>query len=442
MKKDNQNLKFKHSPIGPIPKDWEVRRLGDIVEVKGGYAFDSRKFKDQGTYQVVKMSNLYDSALDLNRSKSFLDELNNAEKESLLKVGNIVITLTGTTGKRDYGYSYLIQEEKNLVVNQRVAKISVIEGDPKYLFYEFKTNRFLDQFFYSARGGTGNQANIGTADLLSIKIPLPCASEQREIGLALSTWDKAIAKTTQLITAKEQRKKWLMQQLLTGKKRLKGFKDAWRISNFDDCFEIIKSYSISRDGLSRDLNDSSTYCIHYGDIHALYETNFLDFSKQIGIPQITGIEQSISERDYLFDGDLVLADASEDYEGVGETIEVTNLGKKAAVGGLHTIVMRAKQNKVSVGYRAYLFASEPLRNELRRKATGTSVYSVTKSTLQTLSFKLPSMEEQKAISNILQTADKEINLLKQKLQAYKEQKKGLMQVLLTGKVRLKVKETA
>lgn len=89
-------------------------------------------------------------------------------------------------------------------------------------------------------------------------------------------------------------------------------------------------------------------------------------------------------------------------------------------------------------FRAYLFASEVVRNELRSKATGTSVYSVTKTTLETLSFLLPELKEQSKIAQVLQNADLEIQLLKNKMEKLKEQKKGLMQVLLTGKKRLKI----
>jgi len=156
-----------------IPGDWEEVKIKDVADVKGGFAFDSSKFKGRGKYQVIKMSNLYENTLDLDRSQSFLNDLSGQEKEYLLNNSDILITLTGTIGKRDYGYSYQVKEEKNLLLNQRVAKLTVLKADPKYIFYEIKTKRFLNQFFYSARGGPGNQANVGTQDLASIKIALP-----------------------------------------------------------------------------------------------------------------------------------------------------------------------------------------------------------------------------------------------------------------------------
>jgi type I restriction enzyme S subunit len=173
----------------------------------------------------------------------------------------------------------------------------------------------------------------------------------------------------------------------------------------------------------------------------LYENVFLNFETQHGIPLIIDNSQKIDKKDYLKDGDIVLADASEDYEGVGEVVEVLNIDSKIAVGGLHTIVLRGNHNLVATGFRGYLFSSESVRNTMRKMANGTSVYSVTKTTLNNLVFDIPeSTKEQTAIAQVLQAADKEIQLLKDKTIKLKEKKKGLMQQLLTGKKRLKVKE--
>lgn len=329
---------YKCTPVGWIPEEWEVKRLNQVAEVKGGFAFDSSKFQGEGAYQVIKMSNLYEGILDLTRSQSFLNNLTPQEAEFILKSGDIIITLTGTVGKRDYGYSFLVTSESNLLLNQRVAKVSADPevADPTFLSYELKTNRFLNPLFYSSRGGTGNQANVGKTDLANISVALPPLPEQRAIAALLSTWDKAIDKTIQLITQKEFRKKWLMQQLLTGKKRLPGFEGEWKEVRLGDYFKFVKSYSISRDGLTDESSEEPIYCIHYGDIHAFYDNEFLDFSIQKRIPVIKSESCVIDKKNLLKEGDIILADASEDYEGVGEAVEVINLKNKLAVGGLHT----------------------------------------------------------------------------------------------------------
>src|SRR5690554_7230114 len=85
---------YKKTPVGIIPEDWEVKKLKNISQIEGGFAFKSRDFVDYGKYQVVKMSNVYQGVLDLERSKSFLNKLTDREKEYLLIQGDILISLT------------------------------------------------------------------------------------------------------------------------------------------------------------------------------------------------------------------------------------------------------------------------------------------------------------------------------------------------------------
>ncbi|WP_086541075.1 restriction endonuclease subunit S [Algoriphagus antarcticus] len=292
-------------------------------------------------------------------------------------------------------------------------------------------------------GSSRKDPNITSKDVGDfpfLVIPLP---EQRAIADCLSTWDGAIQAAKQLIHQKELQKKWLMQQLLTGKMRLKNIElgmlhHRWKTIHIADVFKFVKSYSISRNGLQSDC-EGSIYCIHYGDIHAKYDSSFLDFNTQTAIPQLINKSLKIEKINYLQDGDIVMADASEDYNGVGAAVEIKNLNGKKAIGGLHTLVLRGDKKIISLDLAAYFFASEKVRNTLRKYATGSSVYSVTKTIIHNLSFIIPdSLEEQTAIAQLLQAADKEISLLKAKAEKLREQKKGLMQVLLTGKKRLKI----
>lgn len=275
------------------------------------------------------------------------------------------------------------------------------------------------------------------------RLPSPPLPEQKAIAHILSLMDTAINKNNWLIAKKELRKIWLMQNLLTGKKRLLNgesgiINDEWKTIKLGDVFEFIKSYSISREGLTKSIKENPIYCIHYGDIHAFYESDFLDFSNQKSIPQIIDETYTINKKDYLKEGDIIMADVSEDYEGVGEVVEVVNLDNKIAVGGLHTIVLRGNSEIITYGFCGYFFSSETVRNAFRKVATGTSVYSITTPQIHNLSFIIPnSLKEQTAIARVLQAADKGIQLLKIKTEKLREQKKGLMQVLLTGKKRLR-----
>ena len=396
-----------------IPGDWEEVKIKDVADVKGGFAFDSAKFKGQGIYQVIKMSNLYENNLDLERSQSFVDELSEQEMEYLLKSGDILITLTGTIGKRDYGYSYQVKEEKNLLLNQRVAKLTATKADAKYIFYEIKTKRFLNQFFYSARGGTGNQANVGTQDLASIKIALPSLPEQKAIAHILGLMDKAINQNNQLIAQKELVKKWLMQNLLTGKKRLKGFSGEWK--------EYRLGYFIE------DYNEKPKEGNNY-EVLTSAKTGLMKQTDYYGDNRITNREDA----DYNVIPPNFLTYRSRSDDGLF-TFNKNTLGITGLISGYYPVftVRNGDLDYILIYCNYY-------RQQLTKYSIGTSQLVLSMNALKTANFNFPSFKEQTAIAQLLQTADKEIQLLKTKTEKLRQQKKGMMQVLLTGKKRLKI----
>lgn len=427
----NENTQIHSLHNSKIPDDWEEIEFGVFAElIKSKYVPVTNKAQrclelehfDQGTGSI----------------NGWVNSFEQKSAKNSFKKGEVLF------GKlRPYLQKYWLAEFDGVCSSEVwVLKSKDKKCSNEFLFRIVQSNRFIQV----ANVSSGSKMPRADWDYVStFPFLLPPYPEQKRIAEVLTTWDEAINKTNQLIAQKELRKKWLMQLLLTGKKRLpafakasagkKGFSGEWKETQLKNCFQFIKSYSISREGLSRDQGD--LFCIHYGDIHAFYETEFLDFKTQPSIPRIIGDKICIQSKDYLIEGDIIMADASEDYEGVGEAIEVLNIDNKIAVGGLHTIVLRDFTGVTTANFRGYLFDSEKVRNELRKKATGTSVYSVTKTTLESLVLNLPSIKEQTAIARILQTADKEIQLLKTKSNKLKEQKKGLMQVLLTGKKRLK-----
>jgi type I restriction enzyme S subunit len=410
-----------------IPSDWEVKTFGEFAEIVMGQSPEGNTYNNSG-----------DGVALINGPTEFTEKYPvkvqwTTAPTKICKEGDILLCVRGSsTGRMN------IANEK-YCIGRGVAAIRA-KKNFNHSFLEYQIESVVNKILALTTGSTF--PNIDSTSLRSVQIFSPPLPEQTAIAQLLSTWDNAITKTQALLTQKEQRKKWLMQNLLTGKKRLRindelgVMNDELKEVNLVDVFQFIKSYSVSRDGLKTSEDKNLIYCIHYGDIHALYENEFLDFSKQQNIPQLINA-LSINETDYLKNGDIIMADASEDYEGVGETVEVCNLGNRKAIGGLHTIVLRGNTKIISPQYAAYLFSSENVRNELRKMANGTSVYSVSKSTLQNLSLIIHnSLKEQTAISQVLQSADTEIQLLKNKMEKLREQKKGLMQILLTGKKRL------
>ncbi len=416
-----------------LPKGWGIKRLGELGKVFTGNTPPTNDISNYGN------EFLFVSPADLGNGKYITQtEKKLSEKGFLISrkfpKGSVLFTCIGSTiGKIGVA-------SEDLTSNQQINAIVVDErNNNEFLYYQLEKNAEI------IKSLAGEQAVpiINKSQFESVKLLFPPLPEQKAIAQILSTADDAIHSTEKLIAQKELRKKWLMQQLLTGKKRLLNdelgmMNYEWKPIRIGNIFRFIKSYSIYRDGLQND-SDDPIFCIHYGDIHTKYGSSFLDFDIQKNIPQLIDNDLSIEVDHFLQDGDIVMADASEDYEGVGTSIEIKNLKGKKAIGGLHTIVLRPDKKTISLDFTAYFFASETVKNTLRKYATGTSVYSVTKTQIHNLSFIIPnSLKEQTAIAQVLQATDKEINLLKAKAEKLREQKKWLMQVLLTGKVRLKI----
>ena len=164
---------------------WTTRKINQVCTARAGYAFDSKKFTDAG-YQIIRMGNLYGGVLDLSRNPVFTsvtDIDGTILKRSLVNDGDILITLTGTKYKRDYGYAVCIRNPHNLLVNQRILCLSpnLNEITHDYLLYYLQSDIFRDVFFSNETGGV-NQGNVSSKFVENIQFDVPSYREQEEIG--------------------------------------------------------------------------------------------------------------------------------------------------------------------------------------------------------------------------------------------------------------------
>ena len=194
---------------------WDKKRIDQISHPRAGYAFDSKKFTDHG-FQIVRMGNLYGGSLDLSRSPVFISPEDIEEKamnRSLINDGDILITLTGTKYKRDYGYAVCVRGQKDLLVNQRILCLSPKETViTNYLLYYLQSNIFRDIFFSNETGGV-NQGNVSSKFVEGIEIALPPIKEQQKIVEIL---DRVFEKETIALEAAEQ----VIDQIDTMKKAI------------------------------------------------------------------------------------------------------------------------------------------------------------------------------------------------------------------------------
>ena len=219
----NSNAPMKDSGIewlGEIPECWEVKKLKYCFDIIGGYAFSSNDFKGEGV-QLVKIGNLYQNKLSLDRQPTFLQEsFKEVHKDYLVKRNDILLSLTGTLGKKDYGYAILVENDVELFVNQRVAKINSKNSmDIDFSINIFHSETYLNQLF-SIPTGT-KQGNLSCDDVLSIHMANPHINEQKTIAKYIKTIkseiDGKISKTDHQITLLKEYKTALISEVVTGK---------------------------------------------------------------------------------------------------------------------------------------------------------------------------------------------------------------------------------
>lgn len=201
----------------------------------------------------------------------------------------------------------------------------------------------------------------------------------------------------------------------------------WRVKSIGEIFEFSGGLSISR----AKLTDKGVNYLHYGDIHMRNE-NYIDTEKdEAWLPKIEDKFEEIKENVKLNSGDVVFADASEDYEGIGKSVAIFNDSEKPFVAGLHTIVAKDINNQLDKNYKRYCFSTNEVRKQFRYLAVGTSVYGISRENIKKIKINIPTIKEQQKIASILSTVDEQIDNVDALIEKNKELKKGLMQTLFT-----------
>lgn len=212
---------------------------------------------------------------------------------------------------------------------------------------------------------------------------------------------------------------------------LKEYPVDWKEYTFGELFDFEGSLSVARSK----LGDKGIAYLHYGDIHKR-NVNYVDVGKELSSLPKYDVDD-IKDKYFLENGDIVFADASEDYDDIGKAVVVFNRDNIKFIAGLHTIVAKDKsETDLNFLYKRYFLSDKSVRKQIMFYATGISVLGISKTNLRKVYVKIPSFEEQQKIADILSTWDKAIELKEQLIEQKKEQKKGLMQKLLTGEVRL------
>ena len=410
---------YKNSPLGIIPKEWEVKRVCDFGKVVTGSTPPTNDVDNYGSaYMFVGPVDITESKY-IKSTEKYLSEKGFSISRNMPK-GSVLFTCIGST----IGKCAIADE--NLTSNQQInAVICNSNHNEEFLYYEL-TNRSN-----KIRLIAGEQAVpiINKSTFENIRILCPPLIEQERIVSVLGLWDTAIEKQSELIEKLKLRKRALMQQLLTGKKRLPGFSGEWKEVKLGDVSTFLRNNTLSREQLNDD--DGVINNIHYGDVLIKYPS-IIDCRKE----KLQYINHGVSIlTDYVENGDIIMSDTAED-ETVGRVCEVQNVGNKKILAGLHTMLIRPHDKLFAPYYLGYYLNSEAYHKQLIPLIQGIKVCSIGKVAVQKTVLRIPSLEEQRIIASVLVKADKEIELAKEKLANLQSQKRGLMQQLLTGKKRI------
>jgi type I restriction enzyme S subunit len=406
-----------------MPNGWKLGVISDLADTVMGYAFKSADFTKTGI-PLLRMGNLYQNTLSFDRNPIYLPEsFKDGYERFLVKPNDLVMSMTGTMGKRDYGFTVKIPTDAPYsLLNQRVIKfVPKHQSSSGFLLNLLRSEIILSRL-YAIPGGT-KQANLSAKQIQELPAPIPPLPEQSKIAKILSTWDKAISTTERLINNSKQQKKALMQQLLTGKKRLlddsgKPFEGEWVIKKLSDLFTFSTASSKSKfiD------NEGENYILDMGSV-------------SISGKLIPTKKTKIS-KDFLSKGQLVMP--KDDIGGgqiIGRVGYVDNPEKYVLSDHVYCLTPKSDCSL----FLSYLINHHDVNKGLRRRANGTAQLGLGKKDAEKQPVFMPKdITEQQKIASVLINADQEIELLEQQLADLKQEKKALMQQLLTGKRRVKV----
>lgn len=287
-----------------------------------------------------------------------------------------------------------------------------------YLYYWLQSQK--PGFERIAAGSTIK--TIGLPFFQALEVVQPPPAEQAAIAQALTDADTLIDSLEQLLTKQRQIKQGAMQELLTGKRRLPGSGGKWREAQLSGLGSFLKGSGIRRD----QALSGSLPCIRYGEIYTAHEDHVRAFHSWIS-PEVA------AEAAKLRQGDLLFAGSGETKEEIGKCVAL--LDDCEAYAGGDIVILRPNEG-VSSAFMGYALNSPPVVRQKASRGQGDAVVHISSAALGSVTLPLPSVAEQHAIAQVLTDMDASLTALQARVTKARQLKQALMQVLLTGRIRL------
>lgn len=407
---------YKDSAAGIIPQEWEVATLGKLGKVMSGLTYSPNDISDTGIL-VLRSSNIQNGMLCM------VDNVYvNTVSYNPVKTGDILICVRNGSKNLIGKSAYITPHYDGVAFG---AFMSVYRSTHNnYLKHLFNS----DIFYKNVHRNLGATINsINGNDLKKFIIPIPPIAEQRKIAEILGVWDEAIEKQSRLIEKVELRKRALMQRLLTGRTHLPGFTTPWQKVKLGEIGKI------SSAGVDKKVNEGEVPVRLLNFVDVFYR-DFIyndELTHWVTAKPIK-VEQCSAQK-----GDIFFTPSSEMPTDIAISA-VAMEDMKGVVYSYHIVRLRP-HIEMDLHYRAYAFKTDEFYKQAERICDGSGQrYVISQDGFRNMSIHLPSLPEQKAIAEVLTTADYEIATHRKKLDALRLQKRGLMQQLLTGKTRVKI----
>lgn len=408
-----------------LPEGWEYANLGGITSHRKGHPFKSNTYKTHGT-RVIRISDTTSNSIH-SLNPVFIEN-NGSENldEFALKHGDIILT---TVGSKPHlidsmvGKAVRIPDEiDGALLNQNLVKLSpndkFIISD--ILFLYLKSRNFISYISDLVRGNA-NQVSISLKDIFAYRVLLPPLPEQKKIAAILSTWDRAIEGTEELLANSQQQKKALMQQLLTGKKRLPGFTGEWKTVTIGSLLKEAKR--------PVEWKDDNFYKLL--SVKRRSEGVILR-------EMLHGTKILTKKMNYAKSGDFLISKMQVVHGASGlvpEHLDNHHISDSY-------IALRAKNpEKFDIEFFSWLSKERVMYHKTFLCSYGVTIEKMTFNFNMYLKENIkipPTVTEQRSISQLLNTTENEITALESDLSRLRQEKKALMQQLLTGKRRVTV----
>lgn len=390
---------YKITEVGVIPEDWEVKKMGDVFNIKAGGDVNKKEFSDN-------KDNKHKYPIYANAISNFGTYGYSSYYD--YKSPSITVTARG-----DVGFAFL--RDENFCAIVRLLVLTPIIDVSLKLVVDY-INNYID--FENESTGV---PQLTRPQISKHFIIYPKIEEQKAIAMVLSDMDELIEKLDKLIAKKKLIKQGAMQELLTGKKRLAGFSGEWEVKKLGEIFEFKKGSGLSKEKISI---EGEYRCLLYGELFTIYDEVIKKIKSRTNI-----FEGTLSEK-----GDILMP-GSTTTNGLDLAIASAVLFDNVLIGGdVNILRVKSKKTIFSEFFSRYL--THIKKYQIAEKTQGITIIHLYGKNLKDIKVDIPSYNEQKAIAQILSDMDGEIEKLEKKKEKYQQIKEGAMQVLLTGRVRL------